>query len=356
MNCIENTLKMLGNTSLVLGLMVGTVWAEPEKAPARAMTVAPVILQLTGPLANRNAEVSGMAWKGDTLVVLPQDPTQFAEDNQLGFFVIDRSRIMEAIDGSNTEPILPRQVRCSAPEMSELVEGYDGFEAMALVGNRGFFTVEAEPDSTMASYLLSGVFDMVNKEVVMDISCFSKIPMGLNIPNIAEEAIVIDGGQVITIGEANGKNVNPNPVANVFNQKGEFQSVLPMPQIEYRVTDATAVDDDHRFWVLNYYYPPERAKIDAATDPELIKFGDPEDFDPDRCIERLLELRIVRTCLGGDWIERTETPPINLELLADGKCRNWEALVRLEGHGFLLMTDKYPTTLLAFVPYLPSEN
>ncbi len=24
---------------------------------------------------------------------------------------------------------------------------------------------------------------------------------------------------------------------------------------------------------------------------------------------------------------------------------------RLEGRGFLLMTDKYPTTLLAFVPY-----
>lgn len=347
---------MMSASLLLVVLGLGAANAVEPQTPRRAITVTPVILALTGPLADRSAEVSGMAWKGDTLAVLPQDPTQYADDGQLGFFVIDRDQIIAAIDGTSSAPILPRQVKCLAPAMSDLIEGYDGFEAMILSGNRCFFTVEAEPDSAMASYLLSGVFDLVNREVVLDISCFAKIPMGLNIPNIAEEAILIDGGQVITIGEVNGKNVNPKPLANVFNQRGEFQGVLPMPQIEYRVTDATAVDAEHRFWVINYYYPPEREKIDAAPDPELIKFGDPADFDPERCVERLLELRIVRTCLGGDWIERTETPPINLALLPDGQCRNWEALVRLEGRGFLLMTDMYPETLLAFVPYQPSDH
>ena len=64
------------------------------------------------------------------------------------------------------------------------------------------------------------------------------------------------------------------------------------------------------------------------------------------CIERLLELRLTTD----GRIVRTESPPLNLELLPDGECRNWEAVVRLDDRGFLLMTDKYPGTLLAFVP------
>ncbi|MDX2472862.1 MAG: hypothetical protein QNL91_04080, partial [Candidatus Krumholzibacteria bacterium] len=109
------------------------------------------------------------------------------------------------------------------------------------------------------------------------------------------------------------------------------------------------------FWVINYSYPAERAKLDPAPDPELLRFGDPDTFDAETCVERLLELRIVRTCLRGDYIERTDTPPVNLTLRPDGQCRNWEAAVRLDERGFLLMTDKYPGTLLAFVPY-PLEN
>ena len=43
----------------------------------------------------------------------------------------------------------------------------------------------------------------------------------------------------------------------------------------------------------------------------------------------------------------TETPPIQLEL--GPESRNWEGLVRLEDRGFLLMTDKFPGTILGFV-------
>ena len=59
----------------------------------------------------------------------------------------------------------------------------------------------------------------------------------------------------------------------------------------------------------------------------------------------------MRTCLQGDFIARTDTPPVNLALLLNGECRNWEAVVRLGDMGFLMMTDEYPGTLLAFVPY-----
>jgi hypothetical protein len=355
MNCIDRRLeiqKFARGAVLVAVCLLGAqaAWAGGEALP-RATTVTPVILEIAGPLNAPEVEVSGMTWKGDTLVILPQDPTLFAGAGQLGFFVLHKNEILAAIDGTADGPLQPRQVTCRAVGLSRIVKGFDGLEAVGLMGDRCYLTVEAEDDTTMAGYLVCGQYDMVNNEVVMDMTHLTAIPMGLNIPNVAEEALVIDDGQVITISEANGRNVNPKPVAKAFNADIDFEVTLPMPNIEYRVTDATGVDKAKRFWVVNYYFPAEREKLDPAPDPELERFGDPNSFDPDACLERLLELRIVRTCVQGDFIERTATPPVILAPLPDNTCRNWEAIVRLDQRGFLVMTDQYPATLLAFVPY-----
>ena len=326
-------------------LTAAPTWAggDPDGMP----TVRPLLLPLAGPLADPRAEVSSMTWQGDTLVILPQFPDRFAEDGLLGFFAIGKQKILDVLDGGGREPIQPHQVLCRAPGLMGVVRGFDGLEAMGCIGNRYYMTVEAKDDTVMAGFLVSGHYDVVDGLVVMDMTSLNSIPMGLNIPNVAEEAVVIDGRRVITISEVNGLNVNPEPMAKVFNAAAEFTGSLPMPQIEYRVTDATALDEANRFWVINYYYPPERDKLDPAPDPELVRFGDPSSCDPDQCIERLLELRLT----ADDRIVRTDTPPLNLELLPDEECRNWEAMVRLDDRGFLLMTDKYPGTLLAFVPF-----
>ena len=327
-------LLLLAGPALAGGDMGG-----PPTAPVR-------LLELEGPLADRRAEVSGMTWQGDTLVILPQFPDKFAPEGMLGFFGVAKYKLLEAIDGSGP-PINPAVVYCKAPGLAGVVRGFDGLEAMGVIGDRYFMTVEAEDDTVMAGFLVTGNYDMVDGLVVMDMDRLISIPMGLNIPNVAEEAIVIDGERVITLSEANGLNVNPAPKAKVFDVEAEFVGTLPMPQIEYRLTDASALDEEGRFWVINYYFPEEISKVDPAPDPELQRFGDPDSFDPDRCVERLLELQLT----PDGRIVRTGRPPIDLELLPDGECRNWEALVRLDDRGFLLMTDKYPGTLLGFVPF-----
>ena len=63
-------------------------------------------LTLTGPLAARESEVSGMAWHRDRLVFLPQYPSRVGD----AVYTLSRSSIDAAIDGS--EPTLsPRAVR-----------------------------------------------------------------------------------------------------------------------------------------------------------------------------------------------------------------------------------------------------
>ncbi len=341
MRCTERTILLVVAGALLVAAPVCAGGAKDIP------TVQPLLLPLAGPLADPLAEISGMTWLGDTLVIMPQFPDQFADEGLMGFFAISKQEILDALDHKGREPFQPHLVLCSGPGLLGIVRGFDGLEAICCIGQRFYMTVEANDDTVMAGYLVSGEFDLIDGVVIMDMTRMNSIPMGLNIPNIAEETIILDGERVITISEANGLNVNPSPQAKVFNADAEFTGLMSMPQIEYRVTDATALDSDRRFWVINYYYPPEREKLDPAPDPELARFGDPASFDADRCIERLLELEMT----ADNRIVRTDTPPLNLELLPNGQCRNWEAIVRLDDRGFLLMTDKYPGTLMAFVPY-----
>ena len=342
MNCIK---RHFGLALALLLLIAGPASAGGDTAEIPTVPVR--LLTLEGPLAEPRAEVSGMTWQGDTLVILPQFPDRFADDGLLGIFGISKHRILAAIDTGGAEPLEPHLVFCRAPGLAGVVRGFDGLEALGCIGDRYFMTVEADDDTVMAGFLVSGSFDMVDGMVVLDMTNLTSIPLGLNIPNVAEETIIIDGERVITLSEANGRNINPAPKAKVFNTAAEFIGTIPMPWIEYRVTDATALDEEGRFWVINYFFPHERAKLDPAPDPELARFGGLPVPDPDDCVERLLEFRLT----AEGTIVRTDTPPLNLELLPDGQCRNWEALVRLDDRGFLLMTDKYPGTLLAFVPF-----
>ena len=50
---------------------------------------------------------------------------------------------------------------------------------------------------------------------------------------------------------------------------------------------------------------------------------------------------------------RTDRAPIQFELLDEASPRNWEGVARLGERGFVAATDKYPETMLAFIPAPP---
>lgn len=329
MNCISRILVIL-----LLGAAVSVA----------ADTVDPVFIKIAGPLTDPRAEVSSLVWHNDELIIMPQSPDIFGGGENLGFFHISQDRIDAYLEGRDTSPLEPLKVECRAPGLLGIIQGFDGLEAMGVVGDYCYFTVEAKEDTAMAGYLVSGRYDVVGEVVIMDMTRLTSIPLGLNIYNIAEESLLVDGQRLLTFSEANGINVNPEPRAKAFDLDLNYLGSLPFPQIEYRVTDTTAQDENGRFWVINYFYPPDRRKLDPAPDPESAEPGARP--VPDTCVERLLELQLT----ADDKIVRTKTPPINLTL-GQGDCRNWEAIVRYRDLGFLIMTDQYPGTLLAFVPY-----
>jgi hypothetical protein len=346
MNCSERTRHLVAAGALAAALLAG---CGREAAPT-ARVVELRVLPLSGPLNSAEAEVSGMTWYADTLILLPQHPDRFGTGGDLAFFGVPGADILALLDGGRTVPLDPFVVPCAAPWLARMIEGYDGLESLGVIGDLCYLTVEAYEDTTTTGYLVSGRSFWDGEVLSLDLERLASIPLDVNLPEVADETLVVDGERIITIGEANGRNVNPEPRARVFNRDLDYLGALPMPQIEYRVTDATALDEERRVWVLNYFYPPERDLLQPAPDPESARHGAPPWLADDVCLERLLELQIT----DDDRIVRTDTPPLWLRPLEDGRCRNWEAVVRLGDRGFLLMTDRHPATLLAFVP-LPDD-
>jgi hypothetical protein len=181
--------------------------------------------------------------------------------------------------------------------------------------------------------------------LTVDVTNPVPIPSRVELVNMSDEAMVVAGGEVYTFHEINGPAVNPDPVAHRFSADLQLLGTVTCPALEYRITDATEVDADGRFWVVNYFYPGDRELIRPG--PDALRQRDGAGPTHRRCqaVERLVEFQLR----GGEVI-CTDTPVIQLQLLGDEQCRNWEGVVRLDGRGFLLVTDEYPRTILAFVP------
>ena len=61
--------------------------------------------------------------------------------------------------------ITPKKTRFKTPDYSSLINGFDGFEAIAFNGNKIYITIEAEHDGEMVSYLVWGKIDSKSLEV-----------------------------------------------------------------------------------------------------------------------------------------------------------------------------------------------
>lgn len=301
-------------------------------------------IPLRGPMASARAELSGVAWYGDTLILLPQYPGRF--DQQL--FALHKADIVDFLLGTYTEPLEPWPIPFYEQGVLAQIWGFNGFEALTFVGDNVYLTIETEQSNSNAGYLVRGTIAPDLSEIRLDPTVATPIETQAGLSNMSDETIVAVGEQVATIYEANGLVVNQNPVVHFFDRTTLTQvGLLPLPNIEYRITDATALDTRGRFWVINYFYPGDR-----ALRPILRARGVQDAIDTTaQPIERLLELQFTT-----EGVVRTDTLPIDLQLLDGNIARNWEGVVRLQSEGvdgFLLVTDFFPETIFAFVPREP---
>ena len=119
----------------------------------------------------------------------------------------------------------------------------------------------------------------------------------------------------------------------------------PTSSINYRISDATRIDQYNRFWAINYHYPGDKQTLKPSKDLMISKYGEGPTHSKSERVERLVEYKINK-----NRVILTGNPHIELELEGEKTSRKWEALARYENKGFLIATDKYPTTILAYIP------
>ncbi|NMB86790.1 MAG: hypothetical protein GYA17_00430 [Chloroflexi bacterium] len=316
--------------------------SQPPTAGAE-VTLPVLEIELDGPAAGRDAEFSGMAWYGDTLVLLPQYPQRFGENGHGAVFTLSKAEILDYIDGKRSEPLHPGVVPLINADLGGQILVFQGFEAIAFSGQRAYLTIESWKGFTMAGYLVAGDVGQDLDEIRLDPAKLERIDSQNGMFNMSEEALLAMGDELVTLFEANGAEVNPAPQAHRFSQDLQPLGELPFPNLDYRITDATAPDGEDRFWVTNYLHPEDMPLV-----PEWQRQLDRRTVDRVRIspVERLVEFQ--RTA---DAIVRTDAPLLNLELEGERVARNWEGIVRLDGRGFLLVTDKVPRTILGFVAW-----
>lgn len=322
---------------LALGAIL-YLWRLPRET--RPSEVSIHVLELAAPLDDPEMEISGLAWWHDQLVLMPQYPDRHGDH----LFAIARSAIDAYVDDpSNAEPLEARPVPFDTQGVEDMIEGFDGFEALDFAGHDVYFAVEGDRDETQsAGFAVRGQVVGRLERVVLDPGRFSTIEPQNDLANTGYEALLVQGDRVLALYETNGE-VNDAPRVMSFDRELHRSRDIPLQPIEYRVTDATAMDGQGRFWVANYHWPgaPWAPGVCSLTE----RYGEGESHSRCRTVERLVELRMTDR-----GISPTNRAPIQLELVDDEHARNWEGVVRLGDRGFLLATDEHPDTILAFVP------
>lgn len=282
-------------------------------------------------------EYSALAWyKSDTLFLVAQMDYDTV-------YTLEHNAVAGAIAG---KPMLPKAGRVSIDGNDVLrdIEGMEGFEALAFIGNRVFFAAEASrkleeaPDAKgnwyeMFAWIISGVYDADARTIkLLD---KQPVPLSHQVDNLAIEAMFVHDGNLVLMEECNSACHGMTAKAHVFSPKLEALPSVNMNAFDHRITDASA-ERHGKFWVINFFLP-----LDWRTPPCVATETAP--------YEHLLEME---TAPDGSLV-KTSREGINLRsgLAYAEDARNWEGIARMGNDGLLVITDYFPGTVLKYVPF-----
>jgi len=309
----------------------------------------PIIeIPLAGPVADSQAQISGLAWYSDTLIMLPQFP-DFSTDIGDGFvYALPKVEIADFLDGKSNDALEPLPIPFVAPGLRSNITGYEGYEAIAFAGDVFYITIESETADGMLGYLAKGTISPDLEALTLDTASPVAIAPQTDIENMSEESLIVSGQAVGTIYELNGAGVNDFPIVHLFDLGLTPIGTPGLPHVDFRITDTTELDQEDRFWAINYFFPVGENWLQALE----LENDNVDDDGPRRQwvgMGRLIEFQYSQ-----DGISLTDSSPIQLELqLSD--IHNWEGLARFDKKGFLIVSDENPDTVLGFVPFPDKE-
>lgn len=307
----------------------------------------PLEIKLAEEFTIGDPEYSGLAWVGQNLILLPQYPDRFPGPLGGNILSVPKERIQSYLSGPQDTPLILKKIGFNDDGVSKTVPGFEGFEALVIDEKSIYLTIEAKEGEGRLGYIVSGTVDLVLGEIHLDRSSLKQIRSSSFMFQMSFESLLMWGDLLVAFYEANGQGITESPQAVVFDKELNQLEEIPIPFVEYRITDATSISEEGFFWMINYYYPGEE-KLKPKSDPIVQQFGQGTSHAKEETVERLVQFFIKDGNLTFG-----NRPPIQLTLETD-VSRNWEGIVRLDNQGFLIISDTYPRTIFSFVPAKPN--
>ena len=301
--------------------------------------IEPIFIKIDGPIKNSDEEISSMDWYKDNLCLLPENLNGY-------IFFINKSEIDSRINQTNTTAITPKKVSFNTPDYKKIIPGFDSFEAIAFRGHEVYLSIEIKFEDSMDCIFVRGHIDDKTLEITIPEQTFTTLDVPTYVDNLSYESLIIKNEKVYALFEANGDSIMSNPYAISVTVPGNKINKHPITNINYRITDATKIDKNNRFWAINYFFPRDKKSLKPGKDLLIEKYGQGSTHSLSERVERLVEFEIIN-----DLIVLTNSPQIEIKLKGQKTSRKWEALARYENKGFLIATDKYPkpNTILAYI-------
>ena len=304
-----------------------------------------VEIPLPGELGWEVMEYSGIDWYQDTLVLLPQYPQGISGSREGELYAIPGGVLRDFAEDPNIE-IVPYAIPFDDAGLSTELAGFEGFEAIVFIGNTAYLTIETSGGDPMKGYIVMGAVDSDGenlRSITLDRDSLLELPMQNDSRNATYEALTSDGDSIYAFYEQNGTEQNDSPYAVRLTLDLSEVTHISIDSINFRVTDATLMDADGGFWIFNYFFPGD-THLAVGDDFLSNRYGLGETHLENRPIERLVKYQLTSS---GFVI--ADQPPIYLKLLDQNVARNWEGLVAFDEIGFLLITDKFPGSILALL-------
>ena len=181
--------------------------------PYTAQEISPIEIPLSGEASERNLEMSGLSWYKDNLILMPQ----YVNELNPAFYYLTRASINNWINGDQSQPLTPQKIDIVMPDYDDLINGYQGFEAICFSGTNAYLIMESKFNDKMKSFIVKGKIDMKNKTLDIGKDGFYEIPLPVNMKNMGYESILKYKRSLMILFEANGVNVNSNPKASFYN-------------------------------------------------------------------------------------------------------------------------------------------
>ena len=259
--------------------------------------------------------------------------------------MISKGEILNELEKKDKILIEPKQPAFHTPDYSKSIPGFEGLEAIAFNGNNVYITLESKDDKMMRGYLAWGTIDPTTKEVTIPKKNLLELETPIQVNNMTFESLLIHNDHIILFYETQGMNLQKSVWQYRVSLADFSVSKIEFPNIEYRITDVSRIDDQNHFWAINYYWPGDAKRLKPAPDPIVMKYKEGKSHQNSDVVERLIEFEF-----NENKIQLSGREPIQIEL--DEKAsRNWEGIVRLDDRGFLVATDKYPEMILGFIPF-----